>query len=282
MRIKDLVRQLMPMTPLTGELGMADLAVLERWADPRALLAAGVARLTALIAKASHGHQGADRAEQWRAAAAAAVELYADHPAVRSRPGRRGRHRGAAAAGHPGRARRPRRRTRSRLPVGRSRPAGAVPARVGRDRRPGPGRRDGRPGRFRDGTAVQVLHRPGAPRLRDRGHRPQGPADDQGRVLAAAHHPGPGRRHRPQARPPARPDLLPADDRTRRRPTSRPAAWSPATSPNGPGPSCNRGMPYVICDTNGSPVTPAEAKTDHRRTLDRAPTRSASAAAAAR
>ena len=29
-RIKDLVRQLMPMTPLTGDIGKADLAVLER------------------------------------------------------------------------------------------------------------------------------------------------------------------------------------------------------------------------------------------------------------
>ena len=33
-RIKNLVRQLMPMTPLAGELGQADLAVLERYADP--------------------------------------------------------------------------------------------------------------------------------------------------------------------------------------------------------------------------------------------------------
>lgn len=40
-RIKDLVRQLMPLTPLTGDLGKADLAVLARWADPRALLRAG-------------------------------------------------------------------------------------------------------------------------------------------------------------------------------------------------------------------------------------------------
>ena len=31
-RIKDLVRQLLPMTPLTGDLGAADLAVLERFA----------------------------------------------------------------------------------------------------------------------------------------------------------------------------------------------------------------------------------------------------------
>lgn len=81
-RIKDLVRQLMPATPLIGELGEADLAVLERWADPRALLAAGPARLTEVIAKASHHHQGAERAAAWRAAASAAVELYAAYPAM--------------------------------------------------------------------------------------------------------------------------------------------------------------------------------------------------------
>ena len=39
-RIKDLVRQLLPMTPLAGDLGAADLAVLERCADPRALVRA--------------------------------------------------------------------------------------------------------------------------------------------------------------------------------------------------------------------------------------------------
>ena len=82
-RIKDLVRQLMPMTPLTGDLGKADLAVLERYADPRALLAAGVAELTALISTASRGQQGQARAAQWPAAAQAAIELYGpDHPAV--------------------------------------------------------------------------------------------------------------------------------------------------------------------------------------------------------
>jgi transposase len=81
-RIKDLVRQLMPVTPLTGDLGQADLAVLERWADPRALLALGPARLTAVIVKASTGHQGRERAAAWRQAAAAAVELYAAYPAM--------------------------------------------------------------------------------------------------------------------------------------------------------------------------------------------------------
>jgi transposase len=81
-RIKALVRQLMPMSPLTGKVTLADLAVLERWADPRLLVKAGRARVTAVIAKASHHHTGVDRANEWLAAANAAVELYADHPAV--------------------------------------------------------------------------------------------------------------------------------------------------------------------------------------------------------
>jgi transposase len=81
-RIKDLARQLLPMTPLTGDLGTADLAVLERYADPRALARAGQAKLTALIATASHGHQGTERARQWLDAAQASLELYAGHPAL--------------------------------------------------------------------------------------------------------------------------------------------------------------------------------------------------------
>jgi hypothetical protein len=81
-RLKDLVRQLRPLTPSTGDLGQADLAVLEQWADPRALLRLGKARLTAVIAKASRNHLRRARAGQWLAAAEAAVQLYADHPAV--------------------------------------------------------------------------------------------------------------------------------------------------------------------------------------------------------
>jgi len=81
-RIKDLVRQVLPMSPLTGDLGAADLAVLERFADPNLLVKAGAKRLTALIAKASHGHLGVERAEEWIAAAEASLELYAGHPAV--------------------------------------------------------------------------------------------------------------------------------------------------------------------------------------------------------
>jgi hypothetical protein len=81
-RIKDLVRQLLPMTPLTGDLGKADLAVLERYADPRKLAAASDDELTRLIAAASNQKQGQQRAGQWLAAAAAAIDLYGDHPAV--------------------------------------------------------------------------------------------------------------------------------------------------------------------------------------------------------
>ena len=81
-RIKDLARQLLPASPLAGDLGAADLAVLERYADPRALLRLGVARLTTLIAKASNNHQGAERARQWLEAAHASVDLYGGHPAV--------------------------------------------------------------------------------------------------------------------------------------------------------------------------------------------------------
>jgi hypothetical protein len=81
-RITDLVHQLLPASPLVGELGQADLAVLERWADPHALVAAGHARLQRLLGTASAGQQGAERATQWLAAAHAALELYGDHPAI--------------------------------------------------------------------------------------------------------------------------------------------------------------------------------------------------------
>lgn len=81
-RIKDLARQLLPMTPLTGDLGAADLAVLERYADPNSLVKLGVTALTTLIETHSKGHQGIDRAHQWLDAAQASIELYAGHAAV--------------------------------------------------------------------------------------------------------------------------------------------------------------------------------------------------------
>jgi transposase len=81
-RIKDLVRQLMPMTPLTGELVQADLAVLERSADPNVLLSMGSEALTAIIAEASRSRLGEARARRWLDAAEQAVVLYAGSEAV--------------------------------------------------------------------------------------------------------------------------------------------------------------------------------------------------------
>ena len=56
--------------------------MLDHYADPRALITVGLAKLTQVIAAASHHQQGQDRARQWHHAAAAAIELYQDHPAV--------------------------------------------------------------------------------------------------------------------------------------------------------------------------------------------------------
>src|SRR5499427_4649836 len=82
-RIKDLVRQMLPMTPLQGELGRADLAVLERTgAHPRRLRDMGRGRLTRLISKTSSGHLGEERVQAWLDAAQLALELYGDHPAL--------------------------------------------------------------------------------------------------------------------------------------------------------------------------------------------------------
>src|SRR5215207_10150145 len=81
-RIKALVRQLMPMSPLAGKITNADLTVLERWADPNLLVRLGAKRLAGVITKASNGHSGIERANEWIDAASAALELYAGHPAV--------------------------------------------------------------------------------------------------------------------------------------------------------------------------------------------------------
>ena len=81
-RIKDLARSLLPMSPLAGDITRADLAVLERWADPNALVRAGRAQVGSVIARASNNHQGPERAERWLAAAHASVALYGGDTAV--------------------------------------------------------------------------------------------------------------------------------------------------------------------------------------------------------
>jgi transposase len=81
-RIKDLVRQLLPVTPLSGDLGLADLAVLERWADPHDLVKLGKARLTKVLVAASNNHQRTERADEWLAAAHESLQLYGEHPGI--------------------------------------------------------------------------------------------------------------------------------------------------------------------------------------------------------
>jgi transposase len=259
-RIKDLVRQLMPLTPLTGDLGQADLAVLEHYGDPRALLAAGEAELARLITSASNKQQGAERAAQWRAAAGAAAELYGGHPAVPY----------AELAAEVATEVRLLRAIQAEL-------AAHAAAREQHYRQAGPGQLArslpgfaeisapvliaaiGRPGRFRDGTRFKS-YTGLAPRASETGQ-----TDRKGQPMSKA---GPSllratffraadtaRRQDPQL---ARIYYL---QMTERGATHLKAccvvaghlaerAWA----------VLNRGTPYVICDNNGTPVTPAEAK----------------------
>jgi hypothetical protein len=83
-RIRALAQQLVPTigAALSEGLNHTDLAVLERYADPRALLAAGPARLTRLIATTSRGQLGQAKAQALRTAAAEAVDLWEGDSAI--------------------------------------------------------------------------------------------------------------------------------------------------------------------------------------------------------
>ena len=170
-RIKDLVRQLMPVTPLTGELTKTDLAVLEHWADPRALLAAGRSRLLAVGGFGdpgqqpgpTGGQQGAARTDAWRAAAQAAVDLYGEHPAVAlQRPGRRGGHRGPVASSRAELTGHAEARADAYRWTDPARLAASLPG-LGKVGAPTVTAIVGRAARFRTGKGVPLLHRAGAP-----------------------------------------------------------------------------------------------------------------------
>jgi hypothetical protein len=250
----------MPMTPLTGDLGKADLAVLERYADPRLLLATGDGELTRLITTASGHQQGSQRAGQWRAAAAAAVELYGDHPAVpygelaaevateirllRAIQAELAIH--AAAREQHYRQVDPGQLARS-LPGFAEISAPVLVAAMGR------------PGRFRDGTRfksyVGLAPRASETGETDRKGQPMskaGPSQLRSAFVRAA---DTARRQDPQL---ARIYYL---QMTERGATHLKAccvvaghlaerAWA----------VLSRGTPYVICDNNGNPVTPDQAK----------------------
>ena len=234
----------MPCDPADRGSGQADLAVLERWADPRALLAAGQARLTALIAKASHGHQGAARAEQWRAAAAAAVELYGDHPAIAF----------ADLAAEVATEVRLLRAAQAELAAHAAEREDAYrwtdPGQLGAHACPGwprsaarrwPRHRPGRPGSPPARTSSPT---PGWPRAPRRPAKPTARANPCPRPEpAAAHHPDPRRRHTPANRTRSWPRSTTRRWSNAAPSTSRPAAWSPRTWPNGLGRACTAACP---------------------------------------
>lgn len=259
-RIKDLVRQLMPVTPLTGDIGQADLAVLEHYGDPRALLAAGLAELTQLITAVSHHQQGHDRARQWRDAAAAAAELYQDHPAVPftelaaevATEIRLLRTIQAELAAHAA-AREQHYRQADPDQLARSLPGFAeisAPALIAAM---------GRPGRFRDGTKFKSYVGL-APKASETGE-----TDRKGQSMSKA---GPSL---------LRATFYRAADTARRQDPQLAKIYYTQMAERGANhlKACcvvaghlaerawavlHRGTPYVICDNHGNPVTPAEAK----------------------
>jgi len=259
-RIKDLVRQLMPVTPLTGDIGQADLAVLEHHADPRALLALSLAELTQMITTASHHQQGHDRARQWRDAAAAAAELYGGHPAVPF----------AELAAEVATEVRLLRAIQAELAT-----HAAVREKCYRQADPGqlarslPGFAEigapvliaamGRPGRFRDGTKFKSYVGL-APRASETGE-----TDRKGQSMSKA---GPSL---------LRATFFRAADTARRQDPQLAKIYYTQMTERGAThlKACcvvaghlaerawavlHRGTPYVICDNNSNPVTPAEAK----------------------
>lgn len=83
-RIRALAQTLMPTIghALGDGLNRTDLALLERYADPRALLGAGRARLARLVHTESRGKLGDDKVRALRTAAEAALQLWGEDPAI--------------------------------------------------------------------------------------------------------------------------------------------------------------------------------------------------------
>ena len=83
-RIRALAQTLIPTIgqALGDGLNRTDLAVLERYADPRALLGAGRARLLRLVRTESRGKLGDDKVRVLRTAAEQALQLWGDDPAI--------------------------------------------------------------------------------------------------------------------------------------------------------------------------------------------------------
>jgi transposase len=259
-RIKDLVHQLLPASPLVGELGQADLAVLERYPDPHALVAVGRTRLQRLLATASAGQQGAQRAQQWLAAAHAALELYGDHPAVAfqdlaAEVQTEVRLLRATQAELTAHARERERCYRQVDPaaLARSLPGLATIGGPALIATMGPAQRFANPAKFRSFTGL-------APKASETGQ-----TDRKGQPITKA-----GNRL-------LRTTLVRAADHARRQDPQLARLYYLQMVQRGKdhlGAICvvaahlaerawtvmDRGLPYVLCDTDGTPVTPAQAK----------------------
>jgi hypothetical protein len=236
--------------------------VLERYGDPRVLLAAGEAELTRLITTTSGHQQGPLRAGQWRRAAAAAVELYDGHPAVpyeelaaevateirllRAIQAELAAH--AAAREQHYRQADPGQLARS-VPGFAEISAPVLTAAMGR------------PGRFRDGTKfksyVGLAPRASETGETDRKGQPMskaGPSLLRSTFFRAA---DTARRQDPQL---ARIYYLQMTERGATHLKACCVVAGHLAERASAGSGSGGGTPYVIRDTNGNPATPAEAK----------------------
>jgi transposase len=269
-RIRDLAAQLVPtiQAALGADLGRADLAVLERYGDPRAMVAAGRTRLARPITRASNGHLDAHRADAYLACARAALALDANDPAVafsdladelaseirllRAAETELARHQSAREA-HYHRVD-PEQLARS-LPGIATVGGPLVVAALGR------------PGRFATGAQVRAYTglTPRASQTGDTDRKGQpmskaGSARLRTLLLRAA--------DTARTQDPSSPSSTTPKWSTAAPPTSKPCAWSPPTSPSGSGSSLAAAGPtWSVTPTAGRSACPGQAA--HRRALHR-------------
>ncbi len=211
-RLRELARHAITVdTVFTNKIGNADIAVLERYGDPRAILRLGPKRLASFIARVSRGQHGAARAAAWLAVARDALELYDAEPAV---PLADIAAELATEAPHPAvgdRARHPCACPGAGLRQGRSDRTGPQPARGGRGRRTHVGGGDGQPRPLHQRGRLQGLHWPRSPGQRHRRCRRQGPGHVEGGLVAPARPAGVLGQRGSAPRPAAGPGVLGAD-----------------------------------------------------------------------
>jgi transposase len=83
-RIRDLARQLMPTSgqAFSARIARVDLEILRAWGDPRTLAAQPLKALTQFVARVSHQMHGRAKAQAWLQAATDAIQLYGQDDAI--------------------------------------------------------------------------------------------------------------------------------------------------------------------------------------------------------